>query len=322
LPTPTVTLIADPFAYCAAVGTAHDPLPPPAWTGQPLSDPSYSGPPHPFVYQGEVSLQSLTWRCWSGRVLTCDGFGAGAPCGRVTPGTVDGRDAFGFRLGPWLERTAADGPIGLPPGAGDRRPPTALTPLTDGAAFDVPDNLTDPWAYCAAVGLAGDPYPEAGSVGGGARYAGDEQLFSDPAARPLAWRCAGGEVLVCLIGGGLSSCARLVTDGRAQPWTPAFCQANPEQQRVVPTIDDSNDNIFAWGCAGGLPVIATRNHQPDEVDAEGWLVARWSPFTPANQYENFVGRCSRFAEFCTRIPPICALVPEACPLELFPEPSS
>jgi hypothetical protein len=128
-------------------------------------------------------------------MLTCDGSDTGDPCGRVTPGTAAGRDTFGFRLGPWLERTAADGPIGIPSGAGDRRPPTAVPPLTDGAAFDVPSGLTEPWAYCAAVGLAGDPYPEAGS-GGGDRYAGDEQLFSDGSARPLAWRCAGGEVLV------------------------------------------------------------------------------------------------------------------------------
>jgi hypothetical protein len=82
VPTPTAASFADPFAYCAAVGTIDKPDA--RYTGPKLPDEIFTGyvkaagmdvnnlPPDPFK-------QNTIWRCMGKQVYACN-FGANLPC--------------------------------------------------------------------------------------------------------------------------------------------------------------------------------------------------------------------------------------------------
>jgi len=87
LPTFTATLTstpatyADPFAYCAAVGTADSPGPP--YTGPELPEPIINGLKKALDMPADVPQEVLQngafWRCMNGEVYACF-VGANLPC--------------------------------------------------------------------------------------------------------------------------------------------------------------------------------------------------------------------------------------------------
>jgi len=101
---------------------------------------------------------------------------------------------------------------------------------------------------------------------------GIERLFGLANAYPPGaafYRCAGGDVMVCVVGANLP-CGKANTS-TALPAAAEWCRANANAE-FVPMYVTGHDTIYGWRCTGGM---ATITGQPAKLDARGFFADYW-----------------------------------------------
>jgi hypothetical protein len=113
------------------------------------------------------------------------------------------------------------------------------------------DHLTDPFAYCAAVGTVDEV---------DARYSGPKepqavrnQLTTDGM---FTWRCDRGEVMACSYGANLP-CGKANASRAPSAAETQFCKENPNGPGI-PACITGHDTLFVWTCQHGSAVIDER----------------------------------------------------------------
>ena len=83
------------------------------------------------------------------------------------------------------------------------------------------------------------------------------------------YRCAGGDVMVCIVGANLP-CGK----GNTSTTLPAaedWCRANPNAD-YIPMHVTGHDTIYGWRCTGST---ATTTGEPAKLDARGFFTDYW-----------------------------------------------
>lgn len=144
--------------------------------------------------------------------------------------------------------------------------------------------ISDPFAYCAAVGTVDEP---------DARYSGPAKpdavikgimkaldMPSDAPAEPFVettvWRCMGGKLLACNIGANIPCMGKANTDRAPIPAVEQYCKENPSSDGI-PAVVTGRETVYEWGCKDGQPTIL---RQFTQVDAQGFLSAFWYEIAP------------------------------------------
>ena len=99
-----------------------------------------------------------------------------------------------------------------------------------------------------------------------------QQLFGLTSAYPpdgAFYRCAGGEVMVCVVGANLP-CGKANTSTQL-PAADEWCRANPNAA-FIPMYVTGHDTIYDWRCAG---TTATATRQTAKLDGRGFFADYW-----------------------------------------------
>lgn len=127
------------------------------------------------------------------------------------------------------------------------------------------DHLTDPFAYCAAVGTADEV---------DARYSGPKepqairnQLTMDGM---FTWRCDLGKVMACSYGANLP-CGKANVNRVPDAAEAQFCKENPNGPGI-PAVITGHNTLFVWTCQHGNAVI---ERQPFHSDDRGFVKEFW-----------------------------------------------
>jgi len=161
---------------------------------------------------------------------------------------------------------------------------TADTPApgADQAAEQAP--VTDPFAYCAAVGNADAPAaPYAGPAIPEALIAGVRRTFDmapdapeEWVTRGLSWRCMDGQVYGCHAGANLPCLEQADTSRTPSDAIVDFCEADPDAD-AIPLSVAGRRTVYAWRCRGGMPEIGEHVAEPD---ARGFIAHIWYRIEP------------------------------------------
>lgn len=153
--------------------------------------------------------------------------------------------------------------------------PTTLLACTTGEAHE------SAWTYCQATGTVDHPSedvllqfasPELFDA-----YADVRGLPADLPAREappaFAWRCADGDVLVCLRGNNLP-CDPADTSTTPSDRVVAFCSTDDPTTggSLVPNSQVGSAHIYQWGCEDGEPVNLGARSSADE---RGFVAEFW-----------------------------------------------
>ena len=149
--------------------------------------------------------------------------------------------------------------------------PILLLPTIAPAAAQ---SVTDPVAYCRAVGTIDKP---------DARYQGPKlpdwmaaKLNLQPSqAKMMEWRCADGAVLACLYGANIPCDAKADTSRTPTAAISDYCRQNPGSD-FVPMYVTGHETVISWACHGADPAVVSAG----AVDAQGYAKAFWEPVTP------------------------------------------
>lgn len=136
--------------------------------------------------------------------------------------------------------------------------------------------ISDPFAYCAAVGTIDAP---------DRRYTGPNP--PEPVARAVLypglpssqahWRCMNGQVYGCIDGASVSCDMRVSSSTSANQGMIEFCRDNPDSD-FIPLAFVGHYNAHAWRCDRGVPAIFG-----DPIlhpDARGFAAEMWRRIAP------------------------------------------
>jgi hypothetical protein len=161
--------------------------------------------------------------------------------------------------------------------------PTAVaspSPATEQTQF------TDPFAYCAAVGIMDTP---------DARYTGTDtpevivnglrKVLGTPDDAPMEpfvagtfWRCMDGKVWACFVGANLPCTEKADTSRTPTPDMADFCKANPNSD-FIPAYITGRATVYEWRCTNGAPEIVKQIVEPD---AQGFQSNIWYEISPGD----------------------------------------
>jgi hypothetical protein len=102
-----------------------------------------------------------------------------------------------------------------------------------------------------------------------------ERLFSLANAYPPGaafYRCAGGDVMVCVVGASLP-CGKANTS-TALPAADEWCRTNVNAE-FIPMYVTGHDTIYEWRCTGST---ATTTGPTAKLDARGFFAEYWRKF--------------------------------------------
>jgi hypothetical protein len=146
--------------------------------------------------------------------------------------------------------------------------------------------LSDPFAYCTAVGTVdspGNPYvgpktPDAVVMGFKAA-AGLESSTEpmDVLRQTTVWRCMGGKVYACNFGANLPCDSKADTSSEPTSGTTSYCEANPGAASIPMSVT-GHATIYSWHCVGRE---AATLEQIDQADAAGYLKRIWYQIAPS-----------------------------------------
>jgi len=150
----------------------------------------------------------------------------------------------------------------------------------------------DPIAYCAAVGTLdqlderyiGPASPDWLEISLAKRL----KLPVGPSAEalgPVAWRCAGGEVVACSFGMGMPCDKKPSTSRVPTKAAIEFCRAFPDIDRALPNLG-TELSAYRWICRRGFPHLV--GFQPD-LDPEGYFKRYWFAIPPDDALSASVG---------------------------------
>lgn len=142
-----------------------------------------------------------------------------------------------------------------------------------------PSALSDPFAYCAAVGsidAPGEPYvgpavPDQIISGMQAEGLISDDIPADRITSGLFWRCMDGRVWACFVGANLPCMEKADTSEVPGPQMESFCQANPDSDHI-PASETGRATVYSWRCKDGVPETIK---QVFEADAGGFLADFW-----------------------------------------------
>ena len=165
--------------------------------------------------------------------------------------------------------TFAPMPAATQPAGGMATAHAATAPAGAGA-------YTDPFAYCAAVGMIDTP---------DARYTGPKTPASilPPGPWPFPegsafWRCMDGDVYACYVGANTPCWTKANTSITPTPGMQNFCKDQPNADNI-PAYAAGHETIYAWSCKNGAAVIGKQMFQ---IDAQGYITPYWNKIqTPA-----------------------------------------
>jgi hypothetical protein len=144
--------------------------------------------------------------------------------------------------------------------------------------------LSDPFAYCAAVGTidapdgryAGPPVPE--SVARGLKVA-----LKEPADAPSSfflqgtvWRCMEGKVYACNQGANIPCLDKADTNRSPNPDMIQYCRANPTSE-FIPRAYIRRSTTYGWRCRNGTAEVAGVVAHPDQ---RGFVAEYWVEVSP------------------------------------------
>ena len=142
-----------------------------------------------------------------------------------------------------------------------------------------PATYDDPFAYCAAVGVADAPgeqytgpaFPD--SIVQGLRTAmntpdAPAEMFEEGRA---FWRCMDSQVHACVIGANIPCMEKADLSQEPTAEMAEFCQQNPRAE-VIPAYVTGRETLYAWRCEGNTP---TPGEPVAEVDAQGFNRNFW-----------------------------------------------
>jgi len=160
--------------------------------------------------------------------------------------------------------------------------PTAFVVIQP-PATPTPVGITDPFAYCAAVGNMDEP---------DARYSGpktpdvivkgllralkipDAPLAEN--ARLTTWRCMNNQVWACSFGANIPCPEKADTNRTPSAPITEYCKAN-RNATIIPVVVTGRATVYEWRCANGAPQIVKELTKPD---ARGFLAMFWYPISP------------------------------------------
>jgi hypothetical protein len=139
--------------------------------------------------------------------------------------------------------------------------------------------LTDPFAYCAAVGdadapdarYAGPAVPDAIAIG----LSKQLEILGRLPDKLIQWRCMGGQVFACTVGANLP-CGQANTSSTPTAEMDKFCAETPNTEEI-PAAVTGHDTIYTWRCAKGVPEIIS---QVFKVDLRGFIANFWYLIPP------------------------------------------
>jgi hypothetical protein len=144
--------------------------------------------------------------------------------------------------------------------------------------------LTDPFAYCKAVGTI--DAPDARFVGPKMPEAvakGLMQAVQAPPDAPLDvfvnnsfWRCMNGKVYACTVGANLPCQAKANTNKTPTQAEKDFCKQRPNAE-IIPAAVTGRETIYEWNCINGTPNIVKQQFRQD---AGGFLANFWHEISP------------------------------------------
>jgi hypothetical protein len=157
--------------------------------------------------------------------------------------------------------------------------PTQPVSATATLAATTPAAISDPFAYCAAVGSIDQP---------GAGYSGEktpEDLVKklitasgaaadvplDMYSQGTFWRCMDKKVYACFVGANLPCDSKANSSQDPTNAMNEFCQANPSSD-FLPAVITGHDTIYSWACKAGKAVV---DKQVFHVDARGYIQEIW-----------------------------------------------
>ncbi len=165
-------------------------------------------------------------------------------------------------------------------------PQATAVPTASPSAATGQAQFTDPFAYCAAVGVVDAP---------DARYTGPEapeavvnglrEVLGTPDDAPMEpfvagtfWRCMDGRVWACFVGANLPCTTKADTSRTPTPDMADFCKANPNSD-FIPAYVTGRATVYEWRCTNGAPEIVKQLVEPD---AEGFLANIWYEISPGD----------------------------------------
>ncbi len=161
---------------------------------------------------------------------------------------------------------------------------TACSPAA--VAAPTTASLTDPFAYCTAVGnidkpdarYTGPQVPDA-VINGFKKAAGLESSTEpmDMLRQTTIWRCMDSKVYACNFGANLPCDSKANADRTPSQALADFCKANSNME-VVPMSVAGHDTIYSWHCVQGTAEVL---QQIAQVDKAGYLQNIWYAIQPS-----------------------------------------
>lgn len=127
-----------------------------------------------------------------------------------------------------------------------------------------------PAAYCKRAGTDDTTRPIPESLVAAVNGAFGLHLPAGLAMAGTVFRCGGGRVMVCTIGGNLP-CGKANTSRTPGAGAVQWCRGNPDAS-FIPAYATGHDTIYAWGCQAGAPRIV---RQALQVDPRGFVGEFW-----------------------------------------------
>ena len=149
-----------------------------------------------------------------------------------------------------------------------------------GPALAQGGQLTDPSAYCRAVGTINAPDTRYGGVDVPdwirAAFLTPQEIAAQKEGRQpdygIAWRCVQGDVLACQ-NAQTPSCMKPDTSRTPSAAMLQFCKDAQHNAAVIPRVVTGTARMLAydWVCRGSVPTVAKQT----PLDAQGFVAADW-----------------------------------------------
>ena len=139
-------------------------------------------------------------------------------------------------------------------------------------------NLSDPFAYCAAVKnidrpdvrYTGDQLPQVVIKALGLNKDAEKMALENPGY--VTWRCMGQKVWACTVGANIPCAEKADTRRTPNAGMKTFCKSEPNAD-FIPSVATGKTTVYEWRCKAGKPKIV---RQSTPVDARGYPAAYWT----------------------------------------------
>lgn len=144
---------------------------------------------------------------------------------------------------------------------------------------------SDPFEYCTAVGTIDQPdrrytgpkTPVAIARGLQKAFGTSPSESLQPFLRNTYWRCMNGKVYACNVGANIPCLDKADLSRTPSQAMADYCKGSPNAA-FIPAYVTGRATVYAWGCAGGAPVVLQQVNSPDP---RGFLSRFWYRIEPS-----------------------------------------